>query len=205
MDKNFLVFVLISLAIHFTALGLVPVRLFDKKFQQKETKIKFVEEKEKKEESKTPLNLRKPPSYIDIKNPFLGTDKTRISSMSIKEAPKANETKAKTEINLITPKDFLGSLPAYMNYYDSVREKIKKEVALSYTSRQGGKVSVTFTIDQKGTLLNLSASDTTTHNQRLDSLALESVKKAAPFAKFPKELSKFDSLTFNIFIIFRKD
>lgn len=97
-------------------------------------------------------------------------------------------------------------LEEYIQYYELIREKIKKTVARNYTRfREEGMVEVAFTLDKRGHLKNLiidklkSASSASLHKT-----ALRGIERAAPFPAFPP-LLKRDDLTFAIAIIFKKN
>jgi len=97
-------------------------------------------------------------------------------------------------------------LEEYIQYYELIREKIKKTVARNYTQfREEGMVEVAFTLDRRGRLKDLiidklkSASSASLHKT-----ALRSIERAAPFPAFPR-LLKRDDLTFAIAIIFKNN
>lgn len=99
----------------------------------------------------------------------------------------------------------LEELEEYIEYYELIREKIKKHVAKSYTrSMKEGRVDVNFMLSRNGTLKDLSIDDKRSATSTfLRKAALRSVKQASPFPPFPSSLEGED-LAFNLAIIFKK-
>ena len=97
--------------------------------------------------------------------------------------------------------------PAYTAYGTHVRMKIRNQ-AYYYVDDprfDKGKVYVTFVIEQSGRLAAVQILDARTQaSDFLKRVALQSVKEAAPFAPFPKELD-YPELTFNVIISFEMD
>jgi len=99
----------------------------------------------------------------------------------------------------------LEKLEEYIQYYELIREKIKKLVARNYaTSREEGAVRVAFTLDKNGRLKDLLINKPRSVNiTALHKAAIRSVRGAAPFPVFPPSVKRND-LTFNLAIIFKK-
>lgn len=93
--------------------------------------------------------------------------------------------------------------PSYVNYYQLLREKIKRCAYQLYTGREEGEVTVLFVATAQGALtelaLNTSVSST---SEYLRSIAIRSIREASPFPVFPPELKDYDRLSFNITITF---
>jgi len=97
------------------------------------------------------------------------------------------------------------SLEEYVQYYELIREKIKKSVSTRHaSSRKRGEVGISFELDSSGALKHLShiPASSAADNALVD-LALRSVEESSPFPAFPKALNK-NSLTFNLTIVFKK-
>lgn len=94
------------------------------------------------------------------------------------------------------------SSPGYINYYQIVREKIRRCAYQNYTRNDTGQVYLTFVILANGSLENAKIIDEkSTDNPYLKNAALKSIKGAAPFPVFPKEL-EYPRLSFNVIISF---
>jgi TonB family protein len=94
------------------------------------------------------------------------------------------------------------SSPGYINYYQIVREKIRRCAYQNYTRNEIGQVYLTFVILSNGSLENVKIIDEkSTDNSYLKDTALRSIKGAAPFPPFPKEL-EYPRLSFNVIISF---
>ena len=98
----------------------------------------------------------------------------------------------------------LEELEEYIQYYELIRERIKKYVSRNYNAfKEEGGVGVVFSLYRSGALKDVQIDKTkSAENQALTRAALKSVRDAAPFPAFPESLKK-DELTFNISIIFQ--
>ncbi|MGB2706363.1 MAG: hypothetical protein WBC74_05880 [Candidatus Omnitrophota bacterium] len=99
----------------------------------------------------------------------------------------------------------LERLEEYIQYYELIREKIKKLVAQNYTaSREEGAVEVAFCLDKNGFLKNLFLDKPkSAQSVVLRETALKSIRQCSPFPPFPESLKNND-LTFSLAIIFKK-
>jgi len=99
----------------------------------------------------------------------------------------------------------LERLEEYIQYYELIREKIKKLVARNYrASRKEGAVEVAFVLDKKGALKNVSVDDANSAPcEALRETALKSIKQCSPFPPPPEALGKRD-ITFSLAIIFKR-
>lgn len=90
----------------------------------------------------------------------------------------------------------------YINYYQLVREKIKRAAYRNYSLDEEGEVYVSFIISSEGTLREVRIMEERTDSSSfLQKVALNSVRDAAPFPAFPKELD-YPQLSFNVIISF---
>jgi TonB family protein len=93
--------------------------------------------------------------------------------------------------------------PAYINYYQIVRERIKSVARLDNPLSLTGEVFLTFILDANGQLRALRVVDEkSTSNPQLKNLAYSFIEKAAPFPVFPKNLPH-QQLSFNVIIEFK--
>jgi len=144
---------------------------------------------------------RIPPPYIpQSKGP-------KVLPASFSEYPKPNFVSP--DLTIIKKKITLPPIemakidnPSYINYYQIVREKIRRSAYQNYTKNETGEVYVTFIISNDGYIKGVHlVEDKTTANDYLRGIALRSVKDASPFPNFPKELD-YPQLSFNIIISF---
>jgi TonB family protein len=93
--------------------------------------------------------------------------------------------------------------PSYVNYYQLLREKIKRSAYQLYTGREEGEVTVLFVATSQGSLTELVLNTpVSSPSEYLRSIAIRSIQEAAPFPVFPPELKEYDRLSFNITITF---
>lgn len=144
---------------------------------------------------------RIPPPYIpQNKGP-------KVLPASFSEFPKPNFVSP--DLTIIKKKITLPPIemakidnPSYINYYQIVREKIRRSAYQNYTQNETGEVYVSFIISNDGYIKGVHlVEDKTTANDYLRGIALRSVKDASPFPNFPKELD-YPQLSFNIIISF---
>ncbi|MCM8795968.1 MAG: hypothetical protein NC928_04740 [Candidatus Omnitrophica bacterium] len=95
------------------------------------------------------------------------------------------------------------SSPSYLSYYQIVREKIKRTAYQNFTRTDTGEIYLTFIISNDGYLKEIRLiEEKSSLNPYLREIALKSVKEAAPFPNFPKELD-YLQLSFNVIISFQ--
>jgi len=94
--------------------------------------------------------------------------------------------------------------PAYLSYFQEIRDSIRKHALRNYTLRsQEGDIYVSFTLSKGGSLLSLTIENgRSDQNDYLRDLAKESIRSAAPFAGIPDELSQRE-ISFNVLLSFR--
>lgn len=145
------------------------------------------------------------PQKYDLKK-----KKTEVKYRSKKDKPdeiikrSLEEAPIKEEAHL--QEEGLKQLEEYIQYYELIRERIKKCVAAKYrNSRSQGSVDVTFVVGRTGSLKKLYLDQKkSTKDPSLVKAALESIKEASPFPVFPETLDK-QELVFSIAIVFRKE
>ena len=92
--------------------------------------------------------------------------------------------------------------PSYINYYQIVREKIRRSAYQNYIHNETGEVYISFIISNDGLIKGVRlVEERSSANDYLKSIALRSVNDASPFPNFPKELD-YPQLSFNIIISF---
>lgn len=94
-------------------------------------------------------------------------------------------------------------MPAYLDYVQSVREKIKRVANASYQrSGSGGEVLLNFILANNGGLVFVKImAERSCFDERLRQLAREAIEKASPFDPFPLDL-EFKQLSFSVIISF---
>lgn len=91
---------------------------------------------------------------------------------------------------------------AYLDYYQTVRERIRSEAERNFTSHFAtGGVYLTFALFRDGTLKDVKIQEGSCPIEYLRGLALESVRVAAPYPHFPEKL-KQEEIYFNVLISF---
>lgn len=92
--------------------------------------------------------------------------------------------------------------PAYLNHSQMVREKIKRALYQNYSGTDTGQVNLVFVLTKEGVLKDVRVVDeASVLNPYLKEIVLRSIKDAAPFPNFPKELD-YPQLSFNVVISF---
>jgi len=92
--------------------------------------------------------------------------------------------------------------PTYLNYYQTVRETIRRSAFRNFTKMYSGEVYLTFTILSTGILEKINLiEDKCKADDYLKQIALKSLKESSPFPSFPEGL-KYPELSFNVIISF---
>lgn len=90
--------------------------------------------------------------------------------------------------------------PFYINYYQIVREKIRRAASLNYSRSEEGEVCLSFIILNDGLLKDARLiEEKSSPSPYLRETALKSVKEASPFPAFPGGLA-YPQLSFNVII-----
>ena len=93
--------------------------------------------------------------------------------------------------------------PEYKNYYQAIREKIRKYAYYNYKKLQEGEVFLSFSLTSDGQLLDAKVNvGKSSKNEYLREIALKSVTDAAPYPEFPAKLKNNNKLSFNVIISF---
>jgi TonB family protein len=91
----------------------------------------------------------------------------------------------------------------YKDYYQIVREEIRRQAYRNYKRLQIGKVLLNFTLSAAGELKEVRIDEnSSTNDEYLRAIALESVKESSPFPEFPRKLRDNKQLDFNVIIFF---
>jgi len=92
--------------------------------------------------------------------------------------------------------------PSYINYYQIVREKIRRAAYQNYTRTEVGEVYLSFLIFSDGSLRAVQViEERSSPSVYLKEIASRSIKEASPFPDFPKDLD-YPQLSFNVVISF---
>ncbi|MCX5697315.1 MAG: TonB family protein [Candidatus Omnitrophica bacterium] len=90
--------------------------------------------------------------------------------------------------------------PSYVSYYQIVREKIRRCAYQYYTRTEQGEVYLSFVISNDGYVREIRVvEEKSSSNPYLLEISVKSIKEAAPFPNFPKELD-YQQLSFNVVI-----
>lgn len=104
------------------------------------------------------------------------------------------------------PGTTLPNTPECINYYQYIREEIRRFLKQNYTSEyEEGDVIVSFALNQKGELVSLNINEEKSCGDPvLHRLSYESIKNASPFKPFPKGLLQ-KQISFNLTVVFKKN
>ena len=92
--------------------------------------------------------------------------------------------------------------PSYVSYYNLVREKIRRAAYQNYSHAETGEVYLAFLISNPGVLNNVRLiEEKSSGDIYLREIAMRSIRDAAPFPPFPKDLD-YPQLSFNVIISF---
>lgn len=149
-------------------------------------------------------NDRSPPPFIEKEKIFKRNRKTILADTDF-----TKPAMPKSEIVAIKKRVYLPPIdmnkinnPSYINYYQIVREKIKRSAYRNYTRTEVGEIYLSFVISGDGTLKEVRLDENkSTPSTYLKEISLRSIHDASPFPTFPKELN-YPQLSFNVAISF---
>lgn len=221
-DRIFQITFLISLIIHGIVLYRNPnLAIFSINKKEKELEISYFkdvrEDKETQEiiaskpepllkiPSRIKVDKKIPPPFIDKESIFKKNRDITLhkpaTTLPIFTKPDIIAIKKKITLPLIDV-DKINN-PSYINYYQIVREKIKRSAYQNYTRTEVGEVFLSFIISNDGNLEELHLNEEKSiSNSYLKDIALRSIRDSAPFPKFPQELD-YPRLSFNVVISFQ--
>ena len=139
------------------------------------------------------------------------TPKIELSS-KVEDAPaSANAATAKSDTDKDASRDLavrqarVKATKDYINYYQLIREKIRRRLKDRYRGYHGeGDVSLIFVLNSGGSLVSAAVDQTaSTRDRILVDAAVQSLKEAAPFAPFPKAIS-IPQMSFTLTVSFKK-
>ena len=136
-----------------------------------------------------------------IPPPFINKERT-LSTLAKPALIKPDAISVKKKITLPPVDMDKISNPSYMQYYQLVREKIRRAAYYNYIRSETGEVYVSFVISAAGALKDARlVEEKSSPSQYLRAVAIRSVQDASAFPSFPKELD-YPSLSFNVVISF---
>lgn len=196
MDATFRIAITISAIIHsviFTSFhntALYPEKLNDNPLVVDYVKVKEPEVAFKKT-ARTDIKSNK---TIEMKAPIEANRENIKSAASKDEA----QRDAKKQAQIRSSKD-------YINYFQSLREKIRQKLRANYTNfNKEGDISLTFVLTSSGSLSAIEINDAaSTPDKELRGIAIDSLKEASPFPGFPKALP-YPRMSFNLDVSFKK-
>lgn len=160
----------------------------------------------------THLQLKKKPITKDMQQ---ASEKDVTAKFKMDKGYKPKDESVKKTVGVPEPKSSQGSqieippeLPKgkeelYINYYQSIREKIRRFVVKNYPRFiDCGEVCLYFVLSSNGRLKEIDiVEERSTQNHLLKEIAKKSLRQASPFLSFPKGLSS-SQLSFNVIISF---
>ena len=209
-DKTFQVAIFISALIHTALFFQTPP--FEIEMNKSLKQLEVTYQNIKNLPSAVGLRDLQNKKYVDkiqvVKNvpkdfPSLLKDNFDVKNFKLMNKPKISKVSS-LEKRKVTPKldSKMDNNPKYKDYYETIRENIKKEAYRNYTKYEEGDVYLSFVISSEGLLLDINFfKEKSRASEFLQNIALKSVKNAAPYPKFPAELN-YPKLTFNVIISF---
>ena len=212
-DKYFKIALAISLIAHTTMFFRLPkMNILPLRHKLDKVELTYVKEKTilpalklynqtfpNKPSHQTSSKRVAPPPYVK---------KERIFK-EMKNIPLKKPELLKPEIIAVKKKITLPSLsdekmtnPVYLNYYEIIRDKIKRSAYQNYTRLVNGEVYLSFIILNNGQLseVRINQERSSLHTY-LKEIAQKSIYDASPFPSFPKDLD-YPELSFNVIICF---
>jgi TonB family protein len=159
-----------------------------------------------KQRAKTKVIKQAKTKIIKAKTTANSQDKVKIVKLNdkfekkIMKATSTGNTETKIKIPADLPKE---QKQLYLNYYQSIREKIRKFVEKNYSHFIArGEVHLYFVLLSNGDIEEIKIiQEKSTGNRLLKNIAKRSIQQAAPFSHFPEKL-KQSQLSFNVIISF---
>lgn len=151
-----------------------------------------------------PMPQGAPPPFIQREDFIKGGIPSSDSFKMYERQPeKVKGLKVTKEVSVPVLRSEKINTPSYVNYYQTVRDRIRDRAYINFTNLSVGEVYLSFIIKADGTLGALQILENkSTGNDFLCEVGRKSVAEAAPFPVFPVDLS-YPELTFNVAISFQ--
>lgn len=221
-DRIFKITFLISLIVHGVILYRNPsLAIFSINKKEKELEVSYFKDTQKPEETQEIIaSKREPPLKIlsrikvdkKIPPPFIDREGIfkKDRDIALHKPAFTKPVFTRPDVIAIRKKIALPPIdidkinnPSYINYYQTVREKIKRSAYQNYTRTDVGEVFLSFIISNNGNLEEVHLNEEKSiSNSYLKDIALRSIKDSGPFPKFPQELD-YSRLSFNVVISFQ--
>lgn len=219
-NKIFIITFAISAATHSFILSQNPgLILFSQNKKEQKIEINYIKQvkinrqhtttidkREPLKELPSKITMRKlpPPPFIEKEDALKKNDEMNVPKPNLIK-PQFNKPDALALKKRITlPALEIGKInnPTYMNYYQLVREKIRRSAYQNYNRSETGEVYLSFIISSGGELKNIQLiEEKSSRDSYLKDVAIRSLKNASPFPAFPKELD-YPQLSLNVIISF---
>ena len=212
-NKNFQIALVVSLVIHTAVFLRLPLaKFFSTHRIEDKTELTYIKEQAilpslKAYQEIFPKQPSQPPSSKAVAPPPY-VIKEKIFEMA-KNIPLKKPKFTNPEIIAVKKKITLPSIndekidnPVYLDYYQMIRERIKRAAYQNYTSLINGEVYLSFIILNNGHIKSTRIDEEkSTAYAYLKEIAQKSIFDASPFPSFPKDLD-YPELTFNVIISF---
>ena len=142
----------------------------------------------------------------EISSPFLKDrlyEDLKISHNKEPVLPKLDMSKKKVSLPDIEQPKIKN--PAYLGYYQEIRERIKLAAYSNYTGLEEGEVCLSFVIKSDGGIKEVKILDERSSDSAyLKDVSIKSIHDSSPYPAFPKELN-YPQLSFNVIISYEVD
>lgn len=204
----------VSAVFHVCLVVAVPYKILTYQPVKPPLEVAYVQsfglEKDEKEISREPLpkiETKTPAAPFVERKDFVGDFlKTEIFKPKKIEPPKKVDAPDPVKKRSVQTPNIPGETfqtPEYKNYYQLIREKIRRQAYRNYKRLQEGEVFLTFVLSPSGELIESSVNhEKSSGDLYLRQITLESVRSSAPFPEFPPRLKNKDRLSFNVIISF---
>jgi len=212
-NKSFKIALAISLIIHTTVLLRLPlINFFSTRRVEDKTELTYIKEQgilpslkvydevfPEEPTSQPSSKTLAPPPYVESEKIFEPFKNIPINKP---EFIKSEIIAVKKKITFPSVNDEKINNPVYLNYYQTIRERIKRAAYKNYTSLVNGEVYMSFIILSSGQLQNVRINEEkSTAYGYLKEIARKSIYDASPFPGFPEDLD-YPELSFNVIISF---
>ncbi len=204
MELNFKNAVILSIVIHAAIImSIYHAPVFNaERIKPKEIVVDFIPSVEPKKIDITNQETK----AISVDTPKINlTQKTDMKPVA-SASPEIKATQQKEISDELAVKQArIKSTKDYISYYQLIREKIRRSLKSRYRSYYGeGDVGLIFTLSSNGTLISSTVDPSvSTHESALVNAAIQSLKDAAPFARFPKALT-LPRMSFTVTVSFKR-
>jgi len=151
------------------------------------------------------IPVEKPPLPAWDKEAAASTAAVKPQGQEVSDSGRKTLEQIEEDLSVSREKmEAIKNTPAYMGYYNFIREKIKRVAMEQYTTGDEGEITLVFILSHTGAVKTVAIDPRQSRApDTLKKIGTESIRRASPFPAFPAAL-QYENLEFSITVRFKQ-